>query len=139
MDALRQCVAYLFASAATDMIATDLQRQDIYDAIESNENSFYYIFGAVTCPVVAIVLVTGLFISIVLGVISHILLAYCKQSLMKWLTKKEGITIATIPPPSTPPPTTAAIYHRRRDAASAEVVAAEELRHLTRTWGDLLV
>jgi hypothetical protein len=97
------------------MIATDLQRQDIYDAIESNENSFYYIFGAVTCPVVAIVLVTGLFISIVLGVISHMLLAYCKQSLMKRLTKKEDITIATIPPPSTPPPTTAAIYHRRRD------------------------
>ena len=74
----------ILSLAATDKIATDLQRQDIYDAIESNENSFYYIFGAVTCPVVAIVLVTGLFISIVLGVITHGA-GICQQRLIKRL------------------------------------------------------
>jgi hypothetical protein len=33
VDGLRRCAAYLFFSAVTDIIATDLQRQDIYDAV----------------------------------------------------------------------------------------------------------
>ena len=69
-------------STAKDLIATDLQGQDSYDAIES-ENSSYYFFGVVTCPVVANVCVAGLFISIVLGVISdasHMVLVFCKQT-----------------------------------------------------------
>ena len=74
------CMYYHIQSTVTDMIATELERQDIYDSdLPGKENSFYYIFGAVSSPVIAIVGMSGLFTSVLLAVIAHMTLTYSKQ------------------------------------------------------------
>jgi len=65
---------------ATDAIATGLMREDVYDYdLPAFESSFYHIFGTVTSPAVAIVGLTGLFLSIVIGSSAHMALAYSRQ------------------------------------------------------------
>jgi len=86
----------ILSLAATDKIATDLQRQDIYEDTFLNENGFNYLFGAVTCPVVAMVLVAGMFVSIVLGVIAHMVLETLVRRSMK-LVSYQDATLRHIP------------------------------------------
>ena len=63
---------------ATDAIATECEPQDIYDHDHpAKENSFFYIFGSVTSPIVALVGITGLFLSIAMGGIGHMCLTHC--------------------------------------------------------------
>jgi hypothetical protein len=73
---------------ATDAIATEWETQDIYDHDHpAKENSFFYIFGSVTSPVVAVVGITGLLLSIAMGGIAHMCLAYSKNLFISKLTR----------------------------------------------------
>jgi hypothetical protein len=73
---------------ATDAIATEWAAQDIYDHDHpAKENSFFYIFGSVTSPVVAVVGITGLVFSIAMGGIAHMCLTYSKNIFISKLTR----------------------------------------------------
>ena len=84
---------------ATDAIATEWEAQDIYDHDHpAKENSFFYIFGSVTSPVVAVVGITGLVFSIAMGGIAHMCLTYSKNIFISKLTKNIFIPKLTRPP-----------------------------------------
>lgn len=72
------------------------QREDIYDDHTISDSSSYYIFGAVhTSPIVVIVGVVGLLVSIILGVIAHIVFSYITQvfvSTLAKMTTRPGVT-----------------------------------------------